>query len=150
MEEEIIKTTPFLEGPYIQAACFCQMAFPDNAGSLSLIRLIDTVNITGQGPNPPKDMPPATINLNLVLMLKSGNSQGRYEIKIVPELPNGSSLDPQIYSIRLEGEEKGHNLIISIAFTFSLEGLYWFWVYFDDERFTAIPIRIKYDRIIHK
>jgi hypothetical protein len=135
-------------GPYIQAACFCEMAFPDNTGCLSIIKIIDNITITSGGQAPPKDMPAIDYKLTLVLMLKSGKARGRSEVMIRPELPNGSSLDPQIYTVHFDGEEKGVNMILSLMFKFTMEGLHLFWVYLDEKRFTAIPLKIMYDRRI--
>ncbi len=139
---------PFKEGPYIQVACFCENVIKDDTGALSIIRIIDTLTSQAKGPEPPEEMPPVNIQLKLVLAFKSGTARGRYNLKIVPELPNGSTKDPMIMSVHFDGEEKGANVISNIPFAFEMEGLYWFIVYLDDERFTALPFRIKYSRIV--
>jgi hypothetical protein len=141
------------EGPFIQAGCFCEMVIEDNTGVLSLIRIIDTLTHTFAGPEPPKDLPPFTHNLKLVLMLKSGSARGRFTLKIYPELPTGETKNPADVTIHLDGEEKGQNVITNMAFTFEHEGLYWFIVKLEDEKvgdeiLTQIPIRIKYNRVI--
>jgi hypothetical protein len=138
----------FHSGPYVQAACFCEMVLEDKSGVLSLIRIIDTLNHTEAGSAPPKTMPPFSFNLKLVLMLKSGKAEGRHELMIVPELPSGETKGSSTITAHLEGEEKGQNVVLNLVFTFELEGLYWFKVYLDDEILTAIPLRVRYNRMV--
>ena len=138
----------FDDGPYVQAACFCDMVLQEKTGVLSLIRIVDVVESTASGPNPPDDMPPTSYRFKLVLMLKSGNARGRYNVTVVPQLPTGETKDPFIASTYFEGEEKGHNIVVDMAFVFDVEGLYWFKVYIDDNKLTAIPFRAKYNRIV--
>ena len=138
----------FEDGPYVQAACFCEMVIEDKANVLSLIRIIDTFTQTAMGNPPPENMPPVTLNFKLVLMLKSGTARGRYDLKIVPEFPDGSAKTPIITTAHFEGEEKGHNQVANLTFTFPLEGLYWFDVFIGDNKITSLPIRVKYDRVV--
>lgn len=135
-------------GPYIQVATFCENVIEDKTGVLSLIRLIDTLTHTAAGPEPPTEMPPVPWHMKLVLMLKAGRARGRHEVKIVPELPSGETKDPIILTVHMEADERGQNLITDIAFTFTMEGLYWFNVYFDDALFTKMPFRVKYMRLV--
>ena len=138
----------FEDGPFVQAACFCDMVIQDKAETLSLIRIIDTLTRTEGGPNPPEEMPPVLHTMKLVLMLKSGKARGRYNLRIVPELPSGETKDPIIVSVHFEGEEKGQNVVSDLRFPFTQEGLYWFHVYLDEDKLTAIPFRVKYSRIV--
>jgi len=138
----------FEQGPYVQMAGICDQVIEDKTGVLSLIRIIDTITHTVEGPNAPPEMPPVTYPMKMVIMLKSGRARGRHELKIIPELPSGETKRPHIRSIQMEGEEKGFNNIINMLFTFTMEGLYWFDVYLDDSLLTRIPLRIKYNRVI--
>lgn len=138
----------FEDGPFVQIACFCETVIEDKNGVLSLIRIVDTLIRTHRGTAPPEEMPPFTKSLKMVISLKAGKARGRHSIKMAPELPNGSAGDPYERSIHLEGEEKGHNHIVDLTFQFPLEGLYWFDIYFDEKKITALPLRVKYDRIV--
>ncbi len=138
----------FDEGPYIQAACFCDQVIEAKDGSLSLIRIIDTLWHQEAGPNPPMDMPAFPFQIKLVLMLKSGRAEGRFEVNIVPELPNGETERAIMNTVHFEGEEKGQNMVVQFAYVFRLEGLYWFKVLVGNEKITAIPLRIRYRRIV--
>ncbi|MDI7274919.1 MAG: hypothetical protein QME94_02965 [Anaerolineae bacterium] len=135
-------------GPYVQAACFCEMVLEDKTGALSLIRIIDVLTHTSAGPNPPEEMQPFAHELTLVVMLKSGAARGRHELSIVPELPSGETRDPIVLTVHFEGEERGHNVVARLVYTFTLEGLYWFGVFLDGEKISAIPLRIKYNRLL--
>ena len=136
------------DGPYIQVSCFCEKVIEDKSGVLSLIRIIDTLEHGAAGPTPPNDMPPFSFSLTLVLMLKSGAARGRYNLRVVPELPNGTGHEPFLATVHFEGEEKGQNIVMSLNFQFTLEGLYWFNVYIDETKLTAIPLRVKYNRVV--
>ena len=139
---------PLRGGPYVQAACFCDTVIEDKGGVLSLIRVIDTLTHLERGPNPPEDMPPVPHVGKLVLMLKSGTARGRWNLRVVPELPTGEAKQALTLSVHFEGEERGCNVVADMHFVFEHEGLYWFRVYLDDEELTAIPLRVKYSRMI--
>lgn len=47
-----------------------------------------------------------------------------------------------------EGEEKGQNVIVDMNVSFPIEGLYWFLVYLNEMKLTAIPLRVKYNRVV--
>jgi hypothetical protein len=138
----------FEHGPYIQMAGLCEQVIEDKAGALSLIRVIDTITNTVARPDAPAEMPPITYPMKMVIMLKAGRARGRHELKITPEQPSGEIKPSLTRSIHMEGEERGVNHIINMVFTFTMEGLYWFNVYFDDFLLTRIPLRIKYERIV--
>jgi hypothetical protein len=138
----------YVGGPHIQAACFCEMVIEDKTGVMSLIRIIDTLTHTETGPNPPEDIPPVPVSMKLVLMLKSGKARGRSSLRIIPEFPTGATQELPIYSLHFEGEEKGHNFVLNLAYIFPIEGLYWFHIYIEEEKLTSIPFRVKYNRIV--
>lgn len=138
----------FEQGPYIQMAGLCDQVIEDKTGALSLIRIIDTITHTEARPDAPAEMPSVTYPMKLVIMLKSGRARGRHELKIIPETPSGEAKRPLIRSIQMEGEERGVNHIVNMVFTFTMEGLYWFDVYFDDSLLTRVPLRVKYNRVV--
>ena len=134
------------EGPFIQAACFAEMVLRDDTGVFSLIRIIDRVSQTAAGPNPPEKMSPFHYPLRIFISLKSGKALGHSEICIVPELPNGETLDPIRLTAHFEGGEHGFSAVINFDINFSIEGLYWFEVYVEGKHVTSMPLRIIYDR----
>ncbi len=138
----------FTDGPYVQAACFCEQVIEGKDGTLSLIRIVDILWHNEVGPNPPAQMPNFPFQLKLVLMFKSGRAEGRSEVKIVPSLPNGETETAVVQTVHFEGDEKGQNLIVQFAYVFRYEGLYWFNVLVDEEKITAIPLRVRYQRVV--
>src|SRR3989442_1538663 len=112
----------FTDGPYITAACFCELVLEDKTGVLSLIRIIDTITHAAIGPMPPKDLQPFVYSTNLVLMLKSGMAHGRYDLRIIPNMPDGSTGDTITITCHLEGEEKGQNIVGQMSQQFKMEG----------------------------
>ena len=138
----------FKDGPFVQVACFCEMVLEDKTGVLTLIRVIDTITQTAAGPNPPEDMPPMSFNTRLVIMLKSGEARGRSTLKVVPQLPTGATKSPIDITVYFDGDERGQNVITNMTFVCEMEGLYWFNLYIDNEKLTAIPLRVKYNRVI--
>ena len=138
---------PFEGGPYVQAACFCDLVIEDKSGSISLIRIIDNLTRTAPSGNIPDTLDPFIYNLKLVIMLKADKVVGRHTVHIEPELPNGSTLPKVSLNIQMKGEEFGANIIMNMPFQFTLEGLYWFFVYFDDALITKIPFRVIYNPI---
>lgn len=137
----------FEDGPYVQAACFCDSVIEDKSGTLSLIRIIDTLTSTRRGEDPPLDMPELNATITMVLMLKSGMARGRGEISIKIEEPSGIKSDGPSMSVQFSGEEKGHNHVTNLNLTFKQEGVYWFWIYLDDTLLTKMPFKIAYNRI---
>jgi hypothetical protein len=81
-------------------------------------------------------------------MLKSGAARGRFNLKIVPELPNGTTQPAVPVTVHFDGEEKGQNIVADMNFIFTLEGLYWFNVFLDEVKLTSIPLRVKYNRVV--
>lgn len=138
----------YQDGPYIQIACFCDQVIEDKSGALSLIRVIDTITHSVGGPNIPEEMQPFNHSLTLVLALKSGAAHGRNTITIKPELPTGEAKESLKFTVHFEGEERGTNIIVRINFLFEYEGLYWFEVWLSDKKLTAIPIRVRYNRVM--
>lgn len=133
-------------GPYVQVACMCDQVIEDKEGSLSLIRIIDTLTHTERGPNAPRDMPPVPYNLTMVAVLKAGRARGRAEVKVVPEMPSGERMAPLTVTVHMDAEDRGHNLIFKMNFTFRMEGLHWFNIFYDDTLLTRTPFRVRYMR----
>ena len=139
---------PFEQGPYIQVAAFCERVLREADGVISLIRVVDVVTHTERGPSPPRDMPTIRYPLTLVLTLKSGRTRGRHEVTITPELPSGETLPSTTITAQMEGEGRGVNVSSLIDIPYSMEGLYWFHIRFDDNILTRMPLQIRYSRLV--
>jgi hypothetical protein len=139
---------PFERGPYLTVGTFCEQVIEDKSGVLSLIRIVDRMNITAQGPTAPENMPPAMLNWFLVLNFKSGEARGSHPVKIEPELPSGIRLEPMTLSAHFEGGNRGANIVSKINMKLEMPGIYWFRIYVDDEFLTQIPVEVIYSRIV--
>jgi len=136
------------KGPYLMLAAFCELVIEDKSGVLSLIRIVDRMHITTQGPTAPEQMPPATLNWFLVLTLKSGDARGTLPVKIEPELPSGIKAPPLTLSAYFEGGSRGVNMISRLNMKLEMPGIYWFWIYVNDIFFTKIPVEVIYSRTV--
>jgi hypothetical protein len=138
---------PFETGPYLKSAVFCEKVLREADNVISLIRIVDRVTLTATGPSAPDTMPKTPYNITAVIALTSGQSRGRHEIKIEPEEPSGLRKPPFLATVQMEGEDRSANVIVNMHFTFEMEGLYWFHVYFDNDLLTKMPFRVMYARI---
>ncbi len=134
-------------GPYLTAALLCEKVLQEKDGILSAIRIVDRIIATAQGSQPPVQMPPVLVNITALLMLKSGEVRGSDTIKVQPVAPSGLRSPEISWPIFLEGEDRGANVILQVAFQAMEEGLYWFDVTFKDELLTRIPLRVVYQRL---
>ena len=139
---------PFEWGPYVQVAAFCEQVLREQDNVVSLIRIVDVINTTAQGPNAPEEMPELRHPLMMFIALKSGTARGRYNVTITPQLPSGETLQEIAMSVRLEGENKGHNITSNVDIPYRMEGLYWFIVRFDGNILTRLPLEIRYSRVV--
>jgi len=138
----------FERGPYLTVATFCEQVIEDKSGVLSLIRIVDRMNITAQGPAAPDEMPPATLNWLLVLTMKSGEARGSCPIKIEPELPSGIRLPPLTVSAHFEGGNRGQNIVTRLNMKLEMPGIYWFRIYVEEQFLTQIPVEVIYSKIL--
>lgn len=134
-------------GPYLTAAFFCERVIEDKEGILTAVRIVDRVVQTAIGVGTPEEMPATAVSLTLLVAFKSGQARGRHDVQVVVESPAGlrSQVAPA-YSILLEGEDRGANLVLNLSFSAQQEGLYWFDVLLDGARFTRVPLRLVYQR----
>ena len=136
-------------GPYLLVACLCETVVQRADQVLTLVNIIDRLIITSQGPSAPETMPPQPWQTNLVLVLKAGRARGRFDLRIVPELPDGSAGDPSLMSVNFEGEDdRGIQIVTRLVIGLTLEGLHWFKVYLGGVLITKLPLRVVYSRIV--
>jgi hypothetical protein len=136
-------------GPYVQIAALCEKVLQEKDGVLSVIRVVDQVNITASGVGAPDEMPPGNLNLTAVVSLKAGIARGRYDVKILPVSPSGKNMHETIVSAYFEGDDRGVNVIFNIALGIREEGVFWFEVYARELLLTRIPLRVVYQRLTH-
>jgi hypothetical protein len=137
----------FAEGPHVVAAFICEQVLRETDGVLSAIRIVDRIthSVHVKGGEPPSQMPPISVFLTFVLILKSGNAKGSKTLAIQLVDPEGEEIQKRTQTIVFEGEDdRGINMQAKLNLQFKLPGLYWFEVYLDGWRITRTPLRIVY------
>lgn len=138
-----------MTGPYVQFAGFCEKILQEPDNVVSLIRVLDRIIVTAQAPEggvTPTELPPIPVTTTLVVMLKSGDAQGRHPVRIRMQLPSGLYGPDQEVDALFEGEERGVNLIVNLTLE-AIEGLYYFELYIGNRRLTKMPLRVMYQRM---
>lgn len=135
-----------IAGPYLQTAVFCEQVLEEKTGTISLIRIIDRIQVT----TPPGSfgqivLPPVTPIA--VIALKSGSARGSHQLTIRQEAPNGMKQAAVVLTVLFEGEDRGVNVILPVPVGTDVEGLHWFEVLLDDQLLTKMPLRIVHQRI---
>ncbi len=119
----------------------CEQVLQEKDGVMSAIRIIDRVFFGADSEGTPLD---PHYRIKLLVSWRAGETRGRYTARVVMEKPSGEQVPVLQAPVHLEGEERGVNLVIDADFAVDQEGLYWFDVYFEDERVTRIPLRAVY------
>lgn len=133
-------------GPFIQVAAVVERVLHERDDVLSLIRLVDRlqIQVAGvEGGPVPDELPEGQIDLTLVLCFKSGDARGRHKISIQPELPSGQSMGERTVDVHFDGDERGANLILNVVLP-AIEGLYWIPVRVNGRELTRVPYRVLY------
>ncbi len=128
-------------GPHLTAALVCERVLQEQDGVISAIRIIDRVYFVADPSGTPlTNGYPITI----LVSWKAGEARGRYSARIRMEKPSGEQVPLLQAPVHLEAEERGVNLVVGSLFQPDQEGLYWFDVFFEEDRVTRIPLRAMY------
>lgn len=137
------------DGPYLQLACICENLIEDKEGVLSLIRIIDRLNIDMVGQEAPAEIPEGFATVKLVLSFKAGSARGNAMLAIEEEEPSGLRRPRTKIDIFFEGgEDRGVNIVTNAHLHVKTQGLYWFNIYLEDQLVTKVPLRIVYRRLL--
>jgi hypothetical protein len=130
-------------GPYLQMAALCQMVLQEPTGQLSLIRLTDSVGVSGQM----KEMQPHSIMLHAVVSFRAGFAKGKYIIRLVGTTPSRTEFLAVEQGVFFEGEDRGVNAIFVIGMVLPEEGVYWFDIFLNGTFVTRVPLRVLYQQV---
>lgn len=140
-------------GPYVQVAVLCNTFIRGaESGQLSLINIVEGATVAGEDPT---SMEPFTIGppLKLVISLWSGQTKGRYQLKLRPEEPSGLQGDPIILppvQFADTGARGVDTIVPMPPYEITEEGTTWFDVLFspgaleEDRLLTRIPFTVVY------
>jgi hypothetical protein len=135
-------------GPYLTFAALCERALEEKDGVLSLIRVIDRVNVDVQitkevSSEEPVMLPSQPLPLNVAIGFKSGTFRGHLDLNVRVETPSGFRWPEFNLSLLFEGDDdRGINVILPMQFPTQEEGIHWFAVSLGGELITRIPIRV--------
>jgi len=133
-------------GPYVAVATLCERALQEADGTLSLIRIIDSVTIQAVGNEAPDTLPPgAQVSCTLVVSLRAGEARGSQPVSILIEKPDGRrDSGPQLSVPFVTGPSAGANLIFPIQMAVDTAGLYWFELRVGDRLMSKVPLQVNY------
>jgi hypothetical protein len=142
-------------GPWVQLACLCE-GIEAEGSVLSLRRIIDVVSFdltaedeTGQRvpislEQLPPDAKPPTLNLHLIVALKSDDYEGSPMLTIEAELPNGERQVGHRGRARFLGRGHGYHINISLQMAVHNPGLFWFNVRVGRRLMARIPLDVRF------
>ena len=130
------------KAPLLGVAAICERLLQEDT-VMSMIRMIDTFNITGDS----KEFPPGVITFEIYLMFKSGEAVGERTVELVGYSPSGKAGYRFKKKIKFEGGEQGVGLKFRVVMTVDETGVYWFHVKLNRQDITKIPLTINYKRV---
>ena len=95
---------------------------------------------------PPRQMEPFEYDLTLLVKFKSGRARGSQTLEIKIMKPSGEWWGPVLTnSLLFEGEDdRGVDLMANIRFRFEQTGVYWVYVFLENQFVTKLPLRVVY------
>ena len=126
--------------PYIAAAFLCERVLQEKDEVISVTRIVDRLHYQIHEGAPPGTKP--VLNLQGLIMIKSGPVSGEHTLKIFAETPSGKRKEVHQLPVTLRGKDQGQNVIMNLGIGVEEDGLHWFDVLFDDDLLTRIPITV--------
>lgn len=130
--------------PWVQVAALCQTALIENTGQLSVIRIIDRINLAGITP----ELQPTPIQLTMAIVLKSDEMQGNWPVTVRCTSPQGVVTNGPEMPFLFEGNDRGVQVVLPMGLIATEQGVYWFDVLIEgDIILTRVPLRVIYQRV---
>lgn len=136
-----------IPGPHLQFAVLCERVLQESDGTLSLIRIVDRINVAVQAIGPSgatSSLPPLApfVPLTLAISFKSGDATTTRQLGVRIQTPSGFRLPDYSASVAFEGGDRGVNVILPMQFPAQDDGLYWFEIELDGNPVTRVPLRV--------
>jgi hypothetical protein len=132
-------------GPYVVAALFCEKALRESDGVMSLIRIVDRWQISGNT----DQMQMSVVQTTLVIIFKSGMHRGSSSVVVKPITPSKNRLPVMTFPVLFEGDDdRGVGVVAAMGFPVSEEGVYWFEIEVEGQLMTRTPFRVVYHKAI--
>jgi hypothetical protein len=137
-------TQPNANRLYLAAAFLCDRVLEEKDGTVSAIRIIDTIAVT-LPPNLTADTKPG-IQLKGLVSLKNAEARidpQTHHVRLQVHTPSGRELPASEVDFVFKPEElAGHNLILNMTMLVEEFGSFWIDVSVDGESITRIPFRL--------
>jgi hypothetical protein len=130
--------------PYVAAALICERVIQEKDDVISVIRVVDRVEIKIQTQDPNvklQDVVPG-IQLTGLISIKSGPFKGKGVISLDGESPSGKVKQLAELPVELQGDDNGQNVVLNIVIASQEDGLHWFNVRFNGSLLSRIPLRL--------
>jgi hypothetical protein len=129
-------------GPHLQAALIVERVMRESDSVPSLLRIIDTLNITAEMPTSGQPTPDTAIRvpfpLTVYLRWGRGDSDGPYDVEIVGLGPNGKRATLNTSKIAFT-DAQGAELQLVTQLNLS-QGQHWFIVKLNGREVTRLPL----------
>jgi hypothetical protein len=137
-------------GPFLAAAFFCEGISEDMDTALSVIRIVDTINlvISSQAPS---DMPsksnPVVLTPAILISFRSGDSPGKHKLTLVMQTPAGQRTEMFSQEVEFTKQPQGGtNLKTRTTMKVFGNGVYLIDVILDGKRYTRMPLNVSIQR----
>jgi hypothetical protein len=137
-------------GPFLAAAVFCENILEDSDRTVSVIRIIDGVQIV-LSPQAPADIPspthPFPVTLNILLIFRTGDSPGEHNLKLQTESPDGKRDVGLEQVVTLSPEPNGGLSLKTLAgLAVHCNGVHLIDVSLDGKLVTRMPLNVQITR----
>ena len=138
-------------GPFLSAAIICEAVMQDAANKMSAFGISDglVAYLSKDAPaNIPSEENPAIIQLNMLIIIRSGDSPGKHMMKISALAPDGKRTTVHEQELILtDPPHGGFQLKIVAQVSLSSNGIYLFDVILDNKRITRMPYNVEFKRL---
>jgi hypothetical protein len=127
--------------PYLSAAFLCEKLLQEKDNVASAIRMVDVFNVHIPS-NLPADAVPQIVLILFAAFKAPDGPGGTYRVTVRLYSPSGNEIrgkEPASFSVVLNSEQLGANLIMNVALAATEFGKFAFHVLVDDEEITRVP-----------
>ena len=129
---------------------FCQDILEDTTRNISALGIMDGIQFQ-IAPNMPDDFPskitPIQAALNLLIIIRTGDSPGEHDLKLIMQTPSGKRSELSSRKIELSSDPNGGaQLKIRTNLQLYSSGVFWIDLILDGKRITRMPLNVIFVR----
>jgi hypothetical protein len=129
-------------GFFLTVAAFFETVIRDEAGVLTLVRMVDKYSVPSFPDSPERPTPVALVDTQLVVGFRGTGTLENALLSIQPKKPSGASLPRQDIPVFIEEGNSGFNVNINIKLGAEEEGFYWFDILLNNRFITRTPLQV--------